>query len=300
MSNLKRYCFKPKTYCQLFDAFVGSILNYSCEVWGFTKSKQLETLHLKFCKRLLGVKQSTCNMGVYGELGRYPLYITRHCRIIKYWCKLVNTENVIMRKIYRLMMDDLNDGRVNWLSNVKTLLGDCGYSFIWHDQCELNLKDFHLSFKRRLIDIFIQSWYASLNASKSLCTYRFFKDSFDTSFYLSVLPKKYRQSLSRLRLSSHCLRVETERYNANRLDRNERHCVFCDKPDIEDEYHFVLVCSLYVDLRKKYIGNYYYKRPSVYKFVELMSSNKAVEILKLSKYVFEAFDIRKDALHHIT
>ena len=34
----KEYDLKPKIFCQLFDAFVGSILNYACEIWGFTNS----------------------------------------------------------------------------------------------------------------------------------------------------------------------------------------------------------------------------------------------------------------------
>ena len=37
VANVNKYCFKPKTFCQLSDAFVGSILNYSCEVWGLHK-----------------------------------------------------------------------------------------------------------------------------------------------------------------------------------------------------------------------------------------------------------------------
>jgi hypothetical protein len=43
----------------------------------------------------------------------------------------------------------------------------------------------------------------------------------------------------------HCLRIETERYKVNRLDRNDRLFTFCNARDIEDEYHFVLVCKLY-------------------------------------------------------
>ena len=33
--NTKTYALTPKVMCQLFDSFVGSILSYSCEVWGF-------------------------------------------------------------------------------------------------------------------------------------------------------------------------------------------------------------------------------------------------------------------------
>ena len=39
VANTRKYDFNIKTLCQLFDSFVGSILSYGCEVWGFTKSK---------------------------------------------------------------------------------------------------------------------------------------------------------------------------------------------------------------------------------------------------------------------
>ena len=73
--NCKRYPMKPTILCQLFDAFVGSILSYSSEVWGFTKSKEIERVHLNFCKRILNIRMNSCSIGVYGELARYPLYI---------------------------------------------------------------------------------------------------------------------------------------------------------------------------------------------------------------------------------
>ena len=38
--KLRQLRIKPSTACQLFDAFVGSILSYSSEIWGITKSKE--------------------------------------------------------------------------------------------------------------------------------------------------------------------------------------------------------------------------------------------------------------------
>ena len=92
--------------------------------------------------------------------------------------------------------------------------------------------------------------------------------------YLNVLPNKLRVVLSRLRLSSHQFRFETGRYSQNRVDRAQRICTLCNKSDIEDEYHFVLVCPVYSILRQKYIRPYYYNRPSVYKFTLLMQKKK--------------------------
>ena len=88
MANLKKCETKPKIPLQLFDSFVGSILMYASEVWGFCKSKKLENIHTKFLKIILGVRKSSSNVAVYGELGRYPLYINRYIRIIKFWFEI--------------------------------------------------------------------------------------------------------------------------------------------------------------------------------------------------------------------
>ena len=76
-----------------------STLNYSGEVWCFGKSKEIERIHLKFCKRLLNVKSSTSSNDIYSELGRYPLFINRFVKIIKYWCNIVSSANILFTKM---------------------------------------------------------------------------------------------------------------------------------------------------------------------------------------------------------
>ena len=117
-----------KTQCQLFDSFVGSTLCYGSEICGYSKSKEVERIHLKFLKRILGVKSSTCSAAVYGDLGRYPMYIARYCRLITYWCKLVLSDNIILRTVYNQTVTDSNNGFKNWVSNIKNLLNDYGFS----------------------------------------------------------------------------------------------------------------------------------------------------------------------------
>ena len=55
MINCRKYNMKPKILCQLFDAFVGSILSYASEVWGYSKSNEIERIHLTFCKQIVKV-----------------------------------------------------------------------------------------------------------------------------------------------------------------------------------------------------------------------------------------------------
>ena len=98
VNNCLKYKLKTSILCRLFDAFVGSILNYSSETWGFTKA--IERIHLKFCKCILQVRTCTSTMAVYGELGRFPIYILRYHKIIKYWFKVLQTENIILKNVY--------------------------------------------------------------------------------------------------------------------------------------------------------------------------------------------------------
>jgi hypothetical protein len=50
----------------LFDSYVASILNYSCEVWGFEKAENIERIHRKFMKWIINVKMSTAYSALYG------------------------------------------------------------------------------------------------------------------------------------------------------------------------------------------------------------------------------------------
>ena len=101
LRNINKYEVSNNIALQLFDSFIGSVLNYSCAVWGFSKSKDIERLHLKFCKSILGVKLNTCNAAVYSELGRYPLFIKRYEQIIKYWLKIIHSDNIILKTVIR-------------------------------------------------------------------------------------------------------------------------------------------------------------------------------------------------------
>ena len=75
------------------------ILNYSSEVWGFHSGADVERVHLKFLKNLLGVKRSTQNDFIYGEYGSTPLSETRKIQILKYWTKIVCEKNPIWLQI---------------------------------------------------------------------------------------------------------------------------------------------------------------------------------------------------------
>ena len=100
-----------------------------------------------------------------------------------------------------------------------------------------------------------------------------------------------------MRVSSHRLCIETGRWTKpNRTPVNERICTLCNK--LEDEFHFIIECTRYVDLRKQFIKQYYWVRPSMHKFIELMKSDNKNVIRKLGIYIERAFHARNNALYN--
>ena len=290
-----------KTQCQLFDSFVGSTLCYGSEICGYSKSKEVERVHLKFLKRILGVKSSTCSAAVYGDLGRYPMYIARYCRLITYWCKLVSSDNIILRTVYNQAVTDSNNDFKNWVSNIKNLLNDYGFSDVFNKGIydPLYLKQFPKVFKQRVIDCFIQDWLSTVHNSAALKDYSLIKHTFGYEPYLDVLSRDMRIYFTRLRFSTLSLRIETGRYSNPPVPRSERLCPCCNAIDIEDSYHFLFLCSCYNEIRHNFFSFlpvYFRNRPSVFKFTELLKSQDKNIIKKTAVYVKHAIAKRLEIL----
>ena len=95
-------------------------------------------------------------MGVYGELGRYPLYISRYARIIKCWCQIHDSDNILINSLYDSLLAERSREMNNWASSVKKLLDNYGFSNAWNNTFSVDLKTFHLLFKEHVIDVFKQ------------------------------------------------------------------------------------------------------------------------------------------------
>lgn len=289
---------KPSHTLELFDKLVSPILNFASEVWGFYKSPSIETVHLQFCKKLLGVKQSTQNDFIYGELGRIDYQSRRYVSIIKYWLKVIlSDENKYIKQIYNMMLSDIEAQplKTNWASRTRDLLSRLGFMEVWDLQGVGNIEAFLKTFRQRVRDIYTQNWHSRLeNSTRARCYLSFANFHYQT--YLDKLNiAKYRKQLSRLRVSSHRLEVEVGRWaKPNKIPYVDRKCQICNV--LEDEFHFLFVCPLYDDLRKSYISTYYWRRPNMPKFIELLNSDHCKTLRRLSVFIEKAFQIRKEVV----
>ena len=142
-SIFNSYEFKTNEKCRLFDSLVSSVLNYASDVWGYNDGKDIEIIHTKFLRKVLGVDKSTNLIGLYGELGRIPLYIMRKVNMVRYWIKLLRSnENKITKQVYQMLRQDANNNisynKLNWASHIKSILETLGLSNFWTTQDMIN------------------------------------------------------------------------------------------------------------------------------------------------------------------
>ena len=288
-SALKQCNFNVETKCAVFDTYINSILSYGSEVWGFHKAPDVEKIHLTYLKKILGVKKSCSNSLVYFELGRFPLYITRKLRILKYWLKLRSSDNCILKACYYEMIK-CNDA---WITGIKNELNSLGLLYLFEDPCTSDKVIYNL-IESRIKDVYAQTLLANISESPKGRLYQHLIDYFTLQSYLrKPINPLYRNYISRFRLSSHTLKIEQGRYTNDR--KENRKCTLCDLNDIEDEFHFVLKCPFYSLLRKQYIKEYYYKKPSVFKMIQLFSVQNVTELCNLGKYLHLATKKRNEA-----
>ena len=101
---------------------MGSVHNYADEILGFHKGPDVERLHTRHCRSLLGVKKANNLSALYSELGRKPLFVFREIRFLKYWVKILTTDNIFLEKKYMLLdyvIARNNYNGQNWAFQIK-------------------------------------------------------------------------------------------------------------------------------------------------------------------------------------
>ena len=128
--------FDTTVFFQLFDAQIKPMLLYASEVWGTSRLANIEIAHLFACKRLLSVSDKTPNHMVYGETGRYPLYIDSTISSLRYWYKLSKMPMTRFPKQALVMLKNCLDTNTthknrNWAGSIKDCLESYGFHDVW-------------------------------------------------------------------------------------------------------------------------------------------------------------------------
>ena len=108
-------------------------------------------------------------------------------RLLKYWVKILNTDNILLKNVYYMLLDDTIAGNnyngQNWAFQIKNMLNNLGFSHVWNNQ-EQNDIPFN-EIKQRIIDQANQEILMANTTSSKLETYCLFKLDTSCESYLN-------------------------------------------------------------------------------------------------------------------
>lgn len=271
-----------KLSTKLFDLLIRPVLLYNCEIWfmddyistfrSIQRSKRnntncdilkmedkynYEKIHIRFCKSVLGLKKTACNISAKCEIGRHPLTTFIKTQILKYLFR-INADNInpLVKEAYYINKSLHNEGIYTWYTLAKSINEEIGTNVedsenqtIPFEKAKHVLKK---TFNKNIQDIYSQKTMtklASFDENSKLYLYSKLKSKFKTEEFLEKVSNfKTRQSITKLRVSDHILEIEQGRYR--KIPRNQRICKFCNLNQVDDECHFFLKCQQNNEIRK--------------------------------------------------
>ena len=283
------------------------MLHYACEIWGKCKPVPIiEKVLLRYLKYMLGVKDGTCSVAVYGETGCYPVYIYQIIKTIKYWHRITTlSSSELVKKAYDVSKSLCLSGFNSWACKIRCILEKYDMCNVWDNECEAtNYMDFNKYFKDCVFDNYVQQWEKELSQFPVLRSYVSYKQAFGLENYLLQLQdRRLRKVLSQFRLSSHRLQIEVGRHHKPKIPVEKRICILCNANCIEDEEHLLLHCSFYHEERVHLFCKIIENDPTIFDndnatnvFISILSSVNADVIFSLSKFLYKCFRKRNNFL----
>ena len=215
----------------------------------------MERINTKACKFILGLGRRCTNAAVMGELGRFPVLFSVIINIVKYWKRLVGSDNILLKNALKTSQEIHDKNQISWISCVHSILKFLDLSPNYILSKKINLKKILLS---KLMVKYKICWESNLfndcrknpQQKNKLRTYRLFKNKFSYENYLNLENFKIRNILCKFRVGMHHLEIEKGRYYNVKIE--DRICKLCDK-EIEDKIHFLLSCEKLDHIRKPFL-----------------------------------------------
>ena len=258
----------------LYNYMVKPILLYCSDFWGtlkHPKNSPIERVHISFLKQLLGVRQQTNTDGVHLECGSVPIIFNAIKSSIKNW------ERIRQHDCNDLLVATYEEATTNdlpWLTSIRNIFESNGMmeTFLTAGSETRESERPNILLFQRLKDQFNQRALENIKESRKLRFYSLLKTTPGFEKYLTdITCMKHRVDLTRLRLSSHSLHIETGRHTATL--REDRTCTLCVTNTVEDETHFLIKCPIYQDIRTE-------NMPQTVMTDDIPDNDKAVKFLK--------------------
>ena len=281
-------------HLNLFDSCVKPIILYCSEIWSLDhiirpnsdpESRYISfpptKVQLKYAKYLLGVNKRAVNMAVLSELGMMPVAIDAMKLSFGYWLHLLDCPGSrLVSDVYRF----LRESNTGFTLKIKDLLHKFGFRHLWDNQSTFSKRRSIFSLSEKIKESYIRYWNNVIssesvgNCGRKLRTYRKLKNDYtiENFLYYTDIQKLDISNYIKVRISNSRLLIEQGRHQ--NIELNKRICPLC-KDDVEDEFHFVMMCPKLSHIRDNFFAEIQAAVPSFGnlsqqdKFKFIMSSN---------------------------
>jgi hypothetical protein len=183
-----------KTLENAYEMVRKSRTMYGIELWGPEGEwKEIDKIHIRFCKIILGMPRSAGNTVAELELGRDSRRGKVLCMTVKYWIRLLSMDSEETARVcYEWQLNNLKvDG---WARKLKEELGKMGLTYIWQSQLGINVNICN-KIKERCNDIERQNIPSDVNVKISLSFYCKMKHEWGKESYIEKCTRKERMGI---------------------------------------------------------------------------------------------------------
>lgn len=228
----------PSTRLHLYSSLILPVMSYGAGLWHLTdhQLRQLETLHIKALKAILGTCSTTTTAAVYTECGMISIEALQEEALLKLAGRIARMEpSRLVWQLFRVSEKDRND---EWFSQLTSALSRHDLALDGEEEAEA------VKWNERVTaavhTLFAHHLTGDLAKAVKCSQLRpcLVDGKLQRADYMS-LPSKLASFCFKLRAGS--LRLEIEEGRMKKLAREARLCPLC-KGEVEDAEHFMLRC----------------------------------------------------------
>ena len=245
-------------FTKLYHVLVVLVISYGAAVWGTREFSHVNEIHNRACRFFLGLGKFAPVVAVQGDMG-WTLPISHQwAAVTRQWCRLGKMPaERINKKIFQYCYDAAGHRCQNWCFRVRKHYQQRGVPGLSEqaDVAHCFTKAAVNRVQQAVMEAEEVKWLTVVNRESArrgagrnkLRTYNKFKQVFEVEPYVTeVMSRGRRSALAKFRCGVAPIRLETGRYE--NLPVDQRLCPFCVHT-VEDEFHVVLCCPKYEDLR---------------------------------------------------
>ena len=271
---------------KLYESLIQPVVTYGFQIWlphtafcrilsgdNFSISPlskivtdPLERLHVCFLKWTLGISKKTSNASLYGDSGRIPTALRLLKQLIDYFNKLKLQDKNCSNTIVRHAFAEQQQLKLPWYSSILSIAQKLDERSAYGEKLKTKIMPNSSLCSLNAITWFKALWSNECNSNRKLNFYNTVKDEFGLEPYLTKCSHSTSRMVAKLRMSSHSLNVETGRHGSKACSLHNKCCPHCTDQDalelllalpgdtipiIEDEFHVLITCPQYEDIRNK-------------------------------------------------